>query len=94
MRAGSFAGLVKKVASRFLQEPGDPPVSINVLRKSKVTDLIKNKVSDDYRQRVARSMRHSIVTATRAYKRTAYSGNSDSDAEDIDSEADLFSEED
>jgi hypothetical protein len=93
-KAGSFASVVRRVASRFLVEPGDPPVSINVLRKSKASDLIKNKATDDYRQGVARLMRHSLSTAPRAYKRTAYSDNSDSDAEDIDSEADFFPEED
>jgi hypothetical protein len=95
-KAGSFASVVKRVASRFLvdTDQGDPPVSINVLRKSKVGDLIKNKATNDYRQRVARLMRHSLSTATKAYKRTAYSDNDESDAEDILSEGDFYSEDD
>jgi hypothetical protein len=89
-KAGSFAGVVKQVASRFLVKKGDPPISINVLRKSKVTDLLDK--SEEYRMRIARLMRHSIKTATFAYKRSAYSEDDDQDK--IDSEADFYSEDD
>lgn len=88
--ASSFAGTVKKIASRYLSKPGDPPVSINVLRKSKVTDLLGK--SEQYRQKVARLMRHSLKTASFAYKRTAFS--EDEDQSDVDTEEDFFSEED
>ena len=84
--AGSFASIVKKVASRYVQQQGQPPVSINVLRKSKVTSL-KGK-TEEHRQKVARLMRHSLKTATFAYMRTAFSSDSQQSA--VESEGDYF----
>ena len=77
---------MKKVASRYVQKQGQPPVSINVLRKSKVTSL-KGK-TEEHRQKVARLMRHSLKTATFAYMRTAFSSDSQQSA--VESEGDYF----
>jgi hypothetical protein len=81
-KANSFASVVKKVASRFFQKEGQPPVSINVLRKSKVTSMKGKGV--EIRQETARKMRHSISTASKAYMRTSYSTDSQQSAVESD----------
>lgn len=86
-KADGFAGLVTKVASRFLQKKGDPPVTINVMRKAKRSSLRERGVSQEYSQQIARLMRHSLLTATTAYMRDAYS--EDEAQTDIDSEDDF-----
>ena len=74
-KASSFANEVKKAASRFIQETGQPSITINVLRHSKATSM-KGK-SEDERLKTATSMRHSLSTASIAYMRTSWSAGSE-----------------
>ena len=81
-KANSFSNEVKKAASRFIKGAN---ISINVLRKSKVTSL-KGK-DEEVRIKTARAMRHSLSTATHAYMRTSYS--SDSQQSSVESDEDF-----
>ncbi len=85
-KANSFAGVVKDVASRYIQkkEEGDPPITINVMRKSKRSDINVKSMGFEENQRVARLMRHNLETANFYYQRTAESD--DEDLTDLESE--------
>ena len=83
-KSGTFATVVKKIASRFIQKEGELPISINVLRKSKVSSL-KGK-SQEIRQATALKMRHSLSTSVKAYMRTEWSDDSEQSAVESDVE--------
>lgn len=75
----SFSSRVKWAASRWIQEKGQPPITINVLRKSKASSIKTKDI--EYRMRVARAMRHQVLTQAKAYVREEFSDDSEGEYE-------------